>query len=204
MGDAGEGLGLFTSEPQSAPRTASSWVSKVRPMRISPWPSDEELCYILKMLESRLINYRFTEPWADALIATVEVPPPWLCDLASRTHQDDLVSAVQGYLIPSTDLNTGLQKYHNFHVGCQFLRYKRGEWSWAQFLKEAGQATDSSWSSWDCEKFYSQLNILEESGYSKDIEVCQVAKLIKDPSFSEAVAIAEEQYRPFRIARYGA
>ncbi|GMV79225.1 MAG: hypothetical protein AMXMBFR7_04090 [Planctomycetota bacterium] len=173
-------------------------------MHIPRWPSDEEVCYILKMLESRLIDYRFTEPWADALIATVEAPPAWICDLASRTHQDDLVNTVQGYLISNTDLNTGFQKYHNFHVGCQFLRYKRGEWSWAQFLKEAGQVTDSSCSSWNCEQFYSHLNILEESGYTKDVEVCQVAKLIKDPIFAEVVAIAEEQYWPFRIARYGA
>ncbi|MBE7463481.1 MAG: hypothetical protein HS116_08255 [Planctomycetes bacterium] len=204
MGQSDKGIGLFTSEPQSARRTALLFFIENMSMHTPKWPSEEDLCYILKMLESRLIDYRFTEPWADALIATVEVPPPWLCDLASRTHLDDLVNAVQYHLTYWTNVNGGSRKLGDFYIGCLFQRHKRGDFDWKFFIREAAQYAEGNWVTWHFEWYYQILQRLEKSNREKALEESQRLKFEADGVMGPAIALAEEQYRPFRIARYGA
>jgi len=55
----------------------------------SPLPSKRDCFYILELLETGLINFRYTHPWAECLIDSLDKPPSWLGELAVKTYHGD-------------------------------------------------------------------------------------------------------------------
>lgn len=147
------------------------------------------------MVESRLIWYEHFGPWADELIMKLDVPPHWLLELSTTQYQPDAARILYSYAssppFESDDADARIDEY----VACLFLRYRRGEISWATFLHEAGQKLDAANSRRPCEDFYTLLSDLEHHEYSKELERTQSAAI--ECEFHGAIERVDSVYRVF-------
>lgn len=163
---------------------------------MSDIPNKQECFYILEMLATSLIDYSCTQPWADALIIETEKPPVWLCELATRNHQDDQIQAIQDYLFsePFEKAPAGLEK---FHLGCLWLRYESRELSWFTFLQSAGEKLDACSGDWDCETPYHYLNLFENANFSPEAEVATKSAYLVDQQLQPWIELARLKSAPF-------
>lgn len=150
------------------------------------------------MVESRLIWYEHFAPWADELILKLDAPPSWLLELSTARYQPDAARIIHDYADAppfeegATDERNGrIDEY----VACLFLRYQRGELSWATFLRETGDYLDSANGRRACEDFYSLLTDLEHHEYAKELERTQRAAIERE--FQGAIERIDAVYRVF-------
>lgn len=122
------------------------------------------------MIELRLIGYKHYYPWADEVIMAMEEPPSWILEIATIKYFPKALEVIYEFVssppFEPFDAESNVDEY----LACLFLRYKRGEISWATFLNEAGLFTDARNGHRPCEDFYCRLNDLEDSEFAKDIE----------------------------------
>lgn len=150
------------------------------------------------MVDSRLIWYEHFAPWADALIMKLEAPPHWLLELSTIRDQPDATRLLRDYTDSppfesddTDDRNDRIDEY----VACLFLRYRRGDLSWASFLREPGQKLDAANGRRACEEFYSLLTDLEHREYAKELERIQCAAIERE--FQGAIERIDSVYRVF-------
>jgi hypothetical protein len=150
------------------------------------------------MVESRLIWYEHFAPWADELIMKLEAPPHWLLELSTTRYQPDAAGIIRDYAhsppFESDDANDRNARTDEY-VACLFLRYQRGELSWATFLRETGDSLDSANGRRACEDFYSLLTELEHHEYAKELEHTQRAEFERE--FQGAIERIDAVYRVF-------
>lgn len=160
-------------------------------------PTKLECFYILQMLESQLINYSYTFPWADKIIESLEIAPAWLCDVATKKYMGDQCKAIRKYTYSEPFEHFPNDRY-KFYVGCLWLRYERREISWATYLHLVGKHLDSVNDDWRCEIPYHYLNVFEEAYFTEESE-----KSTKDAYFKEQDVfpwreLAYTKYSPLR------
>lgn len=160
-------------------------------------PTKRECSYILEMLESRLIDSSYVNPWAEQLIEQTDIPPVWLCDLAMKIYQGDLTGALRTYVFsePFEEMPPDTEK---FHVACLWLRYERREISWATFLELAGRHLDCVNGDWFCETPYHYLNVYEDSYFSLASEEDTKRQYLRDQPLLPFVEHAKLVFEPFR------
>lgn len=163
-------------------------------------PSKQECFYVLEMLESRLIDFSYTHPWADQIIMGIDSAPPWLGDLATKKYQGDQSKALREYIY-SEPFEAGPTDIDKFHVACLWLRYERRELSWATFLMLAGEYLDSVSGDWDCETPYHYLNILEDAYFSDKSEKETKESYLADQDLRPWIRVAKSKFEPFRRLR---
>ena len=152
------------------------------------------------MLDSALIDYSYTQPWADLLIEAIEGPPSWLCDVATKKYTGDQKKAFREYLSSEPFVQRPAD-CNKFHIGCLWLRYERRELSWATYLQQAGEYLDASGAGWDCETPYHYLNCFEDAYFSIEAEEETKRKYLKDHNVLPWAALASQRLEPFKISR---
>src|SRR6267142_3079817 len=122
-------------------------------------------------VDAGCLTYRDYIPWADSLIARFDRPPVWVCELSTIKYRPDALRVIRNFAAsePFEKFDTSIEEY----LGFLWIRYERGELSWATYLKEAGEYADRSNTDIDCEYFYSMLNELEEAEFSASLEDSQ-------------------------------
>ena len=154
---------------------------------------------LIHMVDTSLVTYRYTIPWADNVIESMDSPPAWICELALTKYQTAISAIARGYLYTEnfTAWNTPEER-DDYHLACLYLRYIRNELSWAIFLKLAGEFTDTSDSQRPCEYFYEMLNQLETAEFSKKLEMQQEEEVKRElGSVIESVRV---DYEPLLTA----
>ena len=163
-------------------------------------PTKQDCFYILEMLETSLIDYSYTHPWAEELIMKTDTPPTWLCELAVRKYQGDQIKAVKDYVF-SEPFEPRPPEMEKYSVACLWLRYERRELSWATFLQMAGEVLDSASADWQCETPYYHLNIYGDAYFSAEAEERTKRDYLKDHDLTPWIEVAESRFEPFRIRR---
>lgn len=163
-------------------------------------PSKQDCFYILEMLETSLIDYSYTQPWADELIVAVLSPPSWLFDLATKKYQGDQIKAVQEFVC-SEPFEAAPAEMEKFAIACIWLRYERRELSWATFLQKAGERLDSASADWDCETPYHYLNVYEDAYFTDTAEESTKQDYLKDHDLKPWINEAKARFTPFMQRR---
>ena len=159
-------------------------------------PSKQDGFYILEMIETSLIDYRYTQPWADELIMAVHLPPSWLCDLATKKYRGDQSNAVREFVF-SEPFEAAPAELEKFAVACLWLRYERRELSWATFLQMAGDLLDAANANWDCGTPYHYLNVYEDVYFTPAAEERTKHDNLKDHDLKPWIAEAKARFAPF-------
>lgn len=163
-------------------------------------PSKREALYILEMVEAELIDFSYIHPWADQIIAALNVAPAWLCELAVESYRGGVSKILCEYPCsePFEAPPDGLEK---FHVACLWIRYERRELSWATFLRSAGEILDAANGDWDCETPYHFLNVHEDAYFSRESEEQTKKDYLADHDLAPWIVLAKEKFEPFRRVR---
>ena len=163
-------------------------------------PTKQECFYILEMLESKLIDFSYTEPWADELISKSDIAPAWLCDISIKKYQGDQIKSIRDFIFsePFEQEPVDMEK---FHVACLWLRYERRELSWAIFLHEAGCYLDAANGEWDCETPFYYLNVYEDAYFTMESEEYTKTQYLKDHKLKPWIQLARDKFEPFRKLR---
>jgi len=103
-------------------------------------PSKEFANTLALAIEAGCLTYRDTIPWADAIIASLDHPPLWICDLSTIKYRPDALRVIRDFLCaePFEPIDAAKHAY----LGFLWIRYERRELSWASFLNEAGKHSD--------------------------------------------------------------
>ena len=136
---------------------------------------------LAELIDAKLLTSRELIPWADAMILKLDRPPEWIIDLSVATYQGDALAAVRKFACSEpwdslpADISSQLE---DDHIAALYLRYERGELSWASFLRDSGEFADCTSGSRPCEYFYARLTALEDAEFSKDVERAQKADVV--------------------------
>lgn len=163
-------------------------------------PGKQECCYVLEMLESGLIDFSYTQPWAEHIITTLDYAPPWLSDLVTKKYNGDQSKALREYIF-SEPFEVCPDDMEKFHVACLWLRYERRELSWATFLRVAGEHLDTANADWDCETPYHYLNVHEDAYFSNESEEQTKRGYLADHDLRPWIEMATNHFEPFRKMR---
>lgn len=160
-------------------------------------PTKVDCYYIVEMLNSGLINYQQTQPWADKIIEALDAPPSWLFDVSLKQYQGDQIFAFRAvaYGEPFTDVPNDLDK---FHLACLWLRYERRELSWAILLREIGDYLDAVYGEWDCETPYHYLNLYEEAIFSEESEEATKKEYLNEHDIIPWIDFAKDKLKSFQ------
>ncbi len=161
-------------------------------------PGTEELFYWSEMIDSRLINYSHLQPWADGIIAHVDIPPAWVCDLSIKAYQPDVLAAVRLAIHEHNDIPTPPVGLGRFHLACLYLRYERREISFATLLDECGKYLDMANGELFCEHPYAMLNEYEDADYSESKERSLQIRFLEWAELKSWISLAKMKYEPFR------
>jgi hypothetical protein len=145
------------------------------------------------MLDAGLIDYRYTQPWADALLMQIENPPAWLCDVSMLKTRGEQIRAFGTFVFGET-FEPEPPEIDKFQLACLWLRYELGEWNWTTYLKEAGAYLDSVNGDWPCEIPYHYLNLHEDAGYSKASEEETKQKYLEEQNLRPWIAQVRSLY----------
>jgi hypothetical protein len=163
-------------------------------------PSKQDCFYILEMIQSSLINYGYIQPWADELIMAGDLPPSWLCDLATKKYQGDLSTAVRKFVF-SEPFERPPAELEKFAVACLWLRYERRELSWATFLRMAGDLLDSASGDWNCETLCHYLSVYEDDYFTPAAEEFTKHDYLQHHDLGPWIAEAKARFAPFLKSR---
>jgi len=129
---------------------------------------------LLAAIRSEYIHPRQWIAWADAQIIKTAKPPIWLIDLSTATNYDEAWRAIGESVGATPELC--LSDLEETALGLIALQYFEGKIGFRDFLLRAGNHTDPSGCSTDCEYFYHHANRYEAA---------------EDPSEYEAQAASE-------------
>lgn len=163
-------------------------------------PSKQECSYVLEMIESNLIDFSYTHPWAEQIISNSDYAPSWLGDIATKKYQGDQSKALREYIF-SEPFEKRPDEIEKFHVACLWLRYERRELSWAQFLRFAGEYLDAASADWDCETPYHYLNVHEDAYFSRQSEELTKKDYLANHNLRPWIDMAKEKFELFKKMR---
>ena len=163
-------------------------------------PGKEECCYVLEMIESNLIDFSYTHPWAEQVISTLDHVSSWLGDLATKKYKGDQSRALREYIF-SEPFEPCPDEMEKFHIACLWLRYERRVLSWATFLRLAGERLDTANADWDCETPFHYLNVFEYAYFSRESEEQTKEDYIADHNLRPWIEMAEKRFEPFKKVR---
>jgi len=166
----------------------------------NPIPSKQDCCYVLEMLESKLIDFTYIHPWADKIINELDYAPPWLGDLATKKYRGDQTKALREYIY-SEPFEAGPDEMEKFHVACLWLRYERREISWATFLEMTGDFLDGADSNWHCGIPYHYHNIYASAYFTVKSEKQTKKRFLAELNLQPWIAMAKEKFEPFKNMR---
>jgi hypothetical protein len=131
-------------------------------------PSNSFAEMLALAIDAGCLTFRDYIPWADDVVARLDHPPAWVCELSTTKYRPDALRVVRDFVRsePFEQINTSTEDY----LGFLWIRYERRELSWATFLSEAGRYSDASNGAIECEYFYSMLNELEEAEFDSSVE----------------------------------
>ena len=153
---------------------------------------------MLEMHAARLLTPRHLQPWATALVAQLDKPPWWICELVTLTYNGDIERCLGEYAHAPPFESFDLTALSDVHVASLLLRHRRREISWATFLHEAGMRTDAEPGREQCEYFFAMLNDLEERDFDERVERQQVP--LVSARFADSTALVTAEYAPFARA----
>ena len=163
-------------------------------------PSKQECFYVLEMIESGLIDFSYTNPWAEHIITGLDYAPSWLGALATKKYHGDQSKALREYVF-SEPFEPSPDDIEKFHVACLWLRYDRRELSWATFLRLAGEHLDAANADWACETPYHYLNVYEDAYFSNAVEEQTKRDYLAEQDLRPWIEMAKEKFEPFRKMR---
>ena len=163
-------------------------------------PSKSDCFYVVEMVESRLVDYSYTQPWADELIKGINMVPGWLFKISTRSSFHEQSKAIKEYVF-SEPFAQAPEDMDKFYVGCLYVRHERRELSWATFLDLTGEYLDTASCDWDCETPYHYLNITEDSYFSEESERETKRAYFNDHEIRPWAMLASSKFEPFRIRR---
>ena len=155
-------------------------------------PSKQDIYYIIEMLQSKLIDYTYIQPWADNLIENLSNPQKLLIDLSSATYQGEIINILKEYVYYEP-FKEQFYKLVKFHIACLWLRYERRELSWATLLNEIGKYLDIEEINWDCETPYHFLNTYENSYFSEKVEQETKQKYLQEHNILHWIEIVDNK-----------
>jgi hypothetical protein len=119
-------------------------------------------------IDAECLTFRDYIPWADRVIAALDRPPVWICDLSIAKYRPEALRIVREFVLsePFEEVTSRPADY----LGFLWIRYERREISWATFLRESGRYSDCSSCAIECEVFYSLLNELEIAEFDGAVE----------------------------------
>ncbi|MDM8556619.1 hypothetical protein QUF75_17980 [Desulfococcaceae bacterium HSG7] len=120
---------------------------------------------LLAAIEAEYIKSTQWIPWADFIIQTMDEPPMWVIDLSLSSDYEKAYAAIAPDTKSDHDFKSN--DLPELALGFIYLRFLEGDVSLKKFLFLAGDYTDPSDCSIDCEYFYDHLNNLESSNNSK-------------------------------------
>jgi hypothetical protein len=154
------------------------------------------------MVDAGLITFREVQPWAEAALRSVEHPPAWICDLVIRTYSPEVSESLGRFLASEPFESFDWREADEDHLASLYLRYERGELSWAVFLDRAGRYADGADGMWECEEFFEFLNVLEDAVFSAAVETDQREGVRS--KLSPAIARIRPVYDQLRAGRRAA
>ena len=80
------------------------------------------------MIESRLIDFRYFEPWTNEMILSMDQPPFWLLELSSIKYSPDAVAAINRFAFSELFVNFDSENWDDDYLACLLLRHERGLW----------------------------------------------------------------------------
>lgn len=163
-------------------------------------PSKHECFYVLEMLETRLLDFTYTQPWANEIIKELETIPDWIFRISTNTALSEQSKALREYVF-SEPFESAPAEIEKFHIACYWHRHLRREISWATFLNLVGRYLDTAGIEWDCETPYYYLNITEDAYFSIESEKETKNAYFQDHNLQSWVSFVAEKYEPFRSSR---
>jgi hypothetical protein len=161
------------------------------------FPQDKQtLRRILEMQGVGLIHWKHLQPWAHAIVASVEMPPLWILDLSYLTFQGDIERCLREIVFAPPFEGFDEELCCDYAIACAFLRYRRRDLSWAGFLLTAGQLADTRDADGrSCAFYFELLNTLEDGGFRSSIERRQSREVSRH--LAGPIAKAARDYHPF-------
>src|SRR4051812_15730490 len=99
--------------------------------------------------------------WADRVIRAMPEPPEWVLEMCVAKSADELLEALCGRAQREIGSGTLTQRAAEVRAGYYWLRFRRGDMTLWECLKECGDWADGSSQQIHCEYFYDPLNRLE-------------------------------------------
>ena len=149
---------------------------------------------LLAAIHAESISPRSWVAWADREIAKYDQPPMWVIDLALANDFRDAGKAIRESIEESAELPS--RELDEAVLGLIALKYFDGEIDFRQFLLRAGDHTDPSGCSLDCEFFYHHLQRFESAEDPSEYETQAGLEIRQD--LKEAIAFGEYANRQIR------
>jgi hypothetical protein len=151
---------------------------------------------VVEMLEAGLLYWKHIQPWACDVIASLDSPPAWVCELASLQYNGHLSTCLRGFVFSPPFEAFDEDALADYAVACVVLLYERRALSWASTLRRAGELSDSrDCGSEPCEFYYQFLNELEDSEYDPEVERRQVGHVRE--LLADKLALVAADFEPF-------
>jgi hypothetical protein len=125
--------------------------------------------------------------WADDQIVKAAKPPMWLIDLSMAKNHREAWRAIAESVEGTTELS--LSDLEETALGLIALQYFEGRIGFRDFLLRAGNHTDPSRCSIDCEYFYKHLNRYEAAQDPSRYEIESASGIRTD--LKESIELAE-------------
>lgn len=150
---------------------------------------------ISTMIQARLIWYKHYFRWADEIIGEAAKPPDWIIETATIRYYPDAVASINRFVNTRQMDASSFEQSREEYLACLFLRNRSGAISWATFLEEAGARADAYSGRHDCSYYYERLTQLEDSEFSRELELMQRAEV--ELEFKKELAVIEPLYEMF-------
>lgn len=156
----------------------------------------EKLQKIAIMIDANLLQEKHYKLWAKKISSEVEENQNWISTLLLAKDKKRVVNVINDYVYNGPENRISETMIGDEYVACVFLRYKRNEISWANFLDAIGEYAYESTIHQRSEYFYEMLQELQENEYSKQIEKIQVARI--ESEFFQTISVIKELYVNFK------
>ncbi|MDQ8209659.1 hypothetical protein QEH52_19225 [Coraliomargarita sp. SDUM461003] len=150
---------------------------------------------LLAAIHAETISPETWKAWADREILRTEQPPMWIIDLSIANDFSEAWKAI-GESVQDTESLPSAQ-LDEAALGLISLNYLKGGIDFCHYLRRAGDHTDPSSCSTDCEYFYHHLNGIESSSNPEEYE--RMARSEIEQYLAEAIElgkIAQAQIKP--------
>ena len=140
---------------------------------------------LVAAIQSEYISPEQWISWADEQVMSLDPCPMWIMEMALARECESAMLALREFLM-DRDFTKNIDE---MILGLIYLLYSERRITFQDFLLRAGDHTDPSGSSHDCEYFYTILNDLESSRDSRGFEDSKISQVEQD--ISHALDLAD-------------